>query len=669
MAVRQPALPVIFKRTSSSGRVAAWLPNDTQEMEAHIRLLHPEGSDGFVVLAEKWHGKYAQAQHRARGRITAEVLGRAQFVSMNRFKRGRAGDMLCTVGHVWLEFDPYGEDAQGKPLPHRDMPLEDLRILIAAAIAAAGLPEPSYWSKSGRGLHAVWACEALPGYAARKVQRILDALYGPTLNADGSVPARRFEDPDRDAQEARLAPMWRVFRDAGLDTGTQDSSRVLRIWGSFNQASGTLCERMWPSRIEDIRRCTVDALADAVLPITREELRRRLAERAANPVEPAAPPKAERPRRTPSATAYAGKVGVWDRKLADLLRLRQHRGRIAKGHRHAWVFLTANAHAQAKGGTAATWAELLAPLAGLTVADALDCLRSLDRRQARHEAGETTEHDGVVWSPLFHYSGSKMANLLGVTEEEADAAGLNLVRPGTGRAIPPIERKAAKRVRDGAVPRADRADAKLQAGRQGLALRTAGKTADEAIAAIRAATGRGRTWAIEAMKVAAASPVEDVVETAAPAPSDVPAAVRKSGLERVRFSGRYIGGSCPAPASAPSAPPVPAPVDAPKPYARPTVIQVSDISTRLLVADGVEYLVVDDPKDKVLGRWVLLFVDGQHADATLPAHLEPYLPVRRRRAPRPVRSASRRRPVTEARSPFRPGMTTAEEYRRLTRGF
>lgn len=177
-----------------------------------------------------------------------------QFVSMNRFMRRRAGKLLAAVGHVWADFDPYAEDAQGRPLPYRDLPIEDLRVLLAEAIAAAGVPAPSFWTASGQGLHAVWICEALPGRAAPKLQRIMDALFGPTLAEDGSVPTRRHEDPDRDAQEARLAPMWRTFRDAGLDRGTKDATRVLRVWGSVNPKSNTVCRRLWPALAEDVQR-------------------------------------------------------------------------------------------------------------------------------------------------------------------------------------------------------------------------------------------------------------------------------------------------------------------------------------------------------------------------------------------------------------------------------
>lgn len=636
-----------YLRTGAS--LAPWPADDTWEMQAHVRLLHGQDADGCYVLASK-RGPYAETMHRAREPLALFNLRPAQFVSMNRFMRRRLGAALAAVGHAWLEFDPYAEDAQGRPLPYRGMPLAALMAIIAAAISDAGLPAPSYWTDSGRGLHAVWLCEALPGYAAPKLRRIMDALYGPTLNEDGTVPARLHEDPDRDAQEARLAPMWRVFRDAGLDQGTQDASRVLRIWGSVNPTSGTRCRRLWPEDIEDIRRCTVDAIADAVLPLTGVEFRKRMAERAAMP----APDRPQRPARTRSANAYAGKAGVWERKLTDLLRLREHRGRIAVGQRHAWVFLTANAYAQARGGDTSTWAALLAPLAGLSVEEALDCLGTLGRRQKRNEAGETKEHGGEVWNPLYHYSGAKMADRLGVTAVEANAAGLNLVRPGKGLSVSAIERKAAKRARDGATTHADRADAKLLAGRQGLALRAEGKTMTEAVEAIRASHRRGRTWAIEAMTLAASAPVETL---AVPEPSKP----SRSSNEQVRFSGRYIGGSCPRLAPSSSSTPPQARIRPFMEVVTPEDRRLSREALQRTSADGSVIVVIDH---SFLGL-IALDAQGDHVD--VPVDLLHGLP-RRRRAATVVRPGSRR--ISGPSRPTAPAPAlTADEYRRLSKGF
>ncbi|MCP1558881.1 UNVERIFIED_ORG: hypothetical protein J2W75_002302 [Methylorubrum zatmanii] len=223
---------------------------------------------------------------------------------------------------------------------------------------------------------------------------------------------------------------------------------MLRIWGSVNPKSNTVCCRLWPTLIEDLQRCRVDALADAVLPLTNIAYWQRMEERAA------LPPRPERPARAPRAAPYACKAGGGERKLGDLLRLRERRGRIATDQQHIWVFLAVNAYARAKGGDPGTWASLLAPLAGLSVAEALDCLGTLGRRQERKEAGETVEHGSQAWNPLYHYNCAKLADLLGLTEAEANAAGLNFVRPGKGVAVPDIERKGAERVRDGAVPQA-----------------------------------------------------------------------------------------------------------------------------------------------------------------------------------------------------------------------
>ncbi|MBX4298742.1 hypothetical protein K4H04_23580, partial [Mycobacterium tuberculosis] len=69
------------------------MPRDVMEMLEHIRILHPKGSDGYIVLSSKWHGTYRQFPLiRARGDIPCDILRDAQFVSMNRFSWSRKGD-------------------------------------------------------------------------------------------------------------------------------------------------------------------------------------------------------------------------------------------------------------------------------------------------------------------------------------------------------------------------------------------------------------------------------------------------------------------------------------------------------------------------------------------------------------------------------------------------
>lgn len=636
------------------------------EMARHIATLHPRGSDGCITLASKVGGVYRETSHRAGQPLKRFELAGKHFVSMNRFMRRKTGKLLASVGHTWLDFDPYADDARGNPLPYRGMAPEALMAILAKAIAEAGLPTPSYWTASGRGLHAVWVCESLPGRAASKVARILKELYGPTLNEDGSVPARKRSDPDRDLQEARLAPMWRLFRDAGLDQQTKDSARILRLWGSVNSESGLLCRRIWPEFSEDIQRCRVDALADAVLPLTNDAFKARMAGKAAtSPIEDVKPAK---PRK--AGWSYSPKAGVWDRKLADLLRYREHVGFVPKGKRHLWAFLTANAMAHAKGGTVADWASALAPLAGLRVDDVRSSLASLGRRHDRHLSGETSEHGGTAWSPLFHHRGSTMAELLGLTDEFCAEAGMQSVRPSGTLALTSTQRSVQKRIKDGAIAQGTRAETKAEAGRQGLAMLAEGRSKAETYATLGALFGKGSTWCKEAVRDASdAVPIDAGAEVASIGSKDV---------ETVgRFSGRSIGGSAPAPASAgvsslPAAPAeaveeVAIEANAPVLYDRPRIRRLSSISTEYRTGPSTGFWVIRDPYLKTVSA---LSFDGQDVDVPEDYHLAA-------KAARQARSVAYQTGARRStgRTPQRGRAVAvdraqaADEYRRASQGF
>ncbi|GJD46886.1 hypothetical protein AFCDBAGC_4771 [Methylobacterium cerastii] len=614
---RKPVLLNFSPRDAAyaATRPAAAVENLGEKLK-HIATLHPRGSDGAYTLATKSGGSYSESSYRAGDRLGIVELSGRHFVSMNRFFKRKMAKLLASVGHHWLEFDYYKNDRDGNPLPFAGMQPEAVMAILVAAIAEAGLPPASYWSFSGRGLHAVWVCEALPGTAASKINRIMSALYGPTLNEDGTVPARKYADADRDAQEARLGGMWKIFRDAGLDEQTKDSARLLRLWGSVNPESGLVCRRLWPEWAEDIQRCRVDVLADAVLPLTNAAFKARMAERVASrsgDVEPVEP-------RTRKAWTYSPKAGAWERKEADLLRYRQGLGRIPVGQRHMWLFLTANAAAQAHGRDIRLLAAELAPLAGLTVRDALGCLASLGRRQDRHLQGETREHDGNAWNPLFHHRGTTIANRLGITDEMADRLGMWAVRQTGTIGLTSTQRSAQKRIRDGAIPQPARAEAKAEAGRQGRAMRAEGRTQAETIATLRATFGRGLTWCKEAIgEVVDAAPVKTVTEVVPVASEDA--------FEAGRFSGRYIGGSRPMPpdrieaevAEAVSAPVVKAPaakarvteVSEPVLYDRPIITRLCATSFHYRTGPSSWFLVL---WSDFHGSWSALTSDDTFID-------------------------------------------------------
>lgn len=415
---------------------------------AHVAWLHPKGSVGRAWIGRK--GVDADGDEIFEGETVdpaeaalSPAFADADYVSLNRFwGRRRSGECLKAVGNLVLDFDYNGE---GRPFDGW-MP-EAVRDVLVAAIEAAGIPQPSIWVASGRNVQATYGCEGVKAAAWDRVRAVYNALHGPALATNGRPMAkRRHADPELDAFEARMLPLWRTFRDAGLDRVCRDGARVVRLVGSVNAKSGTMARLIQPAAFADATRYTFHALADAILPISRAEiLERRRARAEAKAAAPANDnPTPVKPRR------HAGPTGRWVGILRDLHAWRDGMGGPPVGWRELWIFLTANATAHVRGGSREDWAAELAPLAGLSEREAFRALGSLDRRQRRHEAGETDEYKGVEQSVLYNHSAAKIIDLLDIQVEQAERFGLRALFPGGGMARTPAERQEARRRRAGA---------------------------------------------------------------------------------------------------------------------------------------------------------------------------------------------------------------------------
>jgi hypothetical protein len=379
-------------------------------------------------------------------------------------------------------------------LPFDGWAPEAVRDVLIEAMGAAGVPLPSIWVATGRNLQATYGCEGVKAAAQDRVRAVYDALYGPDLATNGMPKAkRRHADPELDAFEARMLPLWRLFRDAGLDRVCRDGARVLRLVGSVNVKSGTMARLIHPAAFADAPRYTFHALADALLPFSRAEIverRRARAEAKAAPANDNA--VSAKPRR------HAGPTGRWVGILRDLHAWRDGLGAPPVGKRELWIFLTANATAHVHGGTREDWAAELAPAAGLSVKEAFRALGSLDRRQRRHEAGETDEFKGVQQSALYNYSAARIIDDLDIQVEQAERFGLRALFPGGGKARTPAERQEAKRRRDGAEAYDDIVSERAWRGIAALTMRGEGQT----LAAIAAEMGCSRDTVIDAMRMA-----------------------------------------------------------------------------------------------------------------------------------------------------------------------
>lgn len=460
----------------------------------HLAWLHPKGSVGRVWIGRK--AVDADGEEAFEGETVdpaavtlSPAFANADYSSLNTFwGRRRSGDCLKSVGSLVLDFD------FNKPgLSFDGWSPEAVRDVLVEAMDAAGVPLPSIWIATGRNLQATYGCEGVKAAAWARVEAIYDALHGPDLATNGMPKAkRRHADPELDAFEARMLPLWRVFRDAGLDRVCRDGARVVRLAGSVNAKSGTMARLLVLSQFGDAVRSDFHALADAILPLSRAEIlerrRARAEAKAAAPANDNVTPA--KPRR------HTGPTGRWTGILRDLHAWRDGMGAPPVGMRELWIFLTANATAHVRGGTREDWAAELAPLAGLSEREAFRALGTLDRRQRRHEAGETDEHKGVEQSPLYNYSAAKIVDLLDIQVEQAEAFGLRALFPGGGKAMTPAERQEAKRRRDGARAYDDLANERVWQGVAALTMRAEGL----GVAAIASEVGCSRDTVIEAMR-------------------------------------------------------------------------------------------------------------------------------------------------------------------------
>ncbi|MCG5246874.1 hypothetical protein [Methylorubrum extorquens] len=410
---------------------------------AHVAWLHPKGGVGRVWIGRK--GVDAEGDEIFEGETVdpaavtlSPAFANADYSSLNTFwGRRRSGECLKSVGSTILDFD-YNKAG----LRFDGWAPEAVRDVLVEAMAEAGVPLPSIWVATGRNLQATYGCDGVKAAAWARVEAIYDALHGPDLATNGLPKAKRKrDDAVLDAFEARMLPVWRLFRDAGLDRVCRDGARVVRLVGSVNAKSGVMARLLGLSSFGDAVRYDFHALADAILPLSRAEiLERRRVRAEAKAAAPANDnPAPAKPRR------HAGPTGRWTGILRDLHAWRDGMGAPPVGMRELWIFLTANATAHVRGGCREDWAAELAPLAGLSEREAFRALGTLDRRQRRHEAGETDEHKGVEQSPLYNYSAATIVDLLDVQVEQAEAFGLRALFPGGGKALTPAERQRASR--------------------------------------------------------------------------------------------------------------------------------------------------------------------------------------------------------------------------------
>lgn len=466
---------------------------------------------------ERWETRVVSVSELA----TSDALLWATHISMQRFYGARGSTSLVQVRSFIADADCHDQPE------FRGLAPEEMAGILIERLRAAGKPLPSYILFSGRGLHCVWLHQPLmatPGIVRRhrSVQRHMHGPKGGKPCATvRTASGTRLQDPEVVAHEETMAAVW---RGTGLDRGAADTARVLRLAGSYNAKSGQVARLVWPASWTDVQEHDFEDLATAFLPFTRDQMaclkaerqasyeqrERARQERRAEQEAAGIPVEVEKPRRRISGGHWANVV-----EALDAIRVNRWGGTPPEGKRDLWAFLSACAIAQAEGGDAVSWASRLAGLAGLPEAELRTSLGALERILRRGEAGETSgdEAERLVG---YVYSKARMLSLLGLSKDDARAAGAEALLPG-GVARSERERSASRRAEAGVQPRAVTVFARLSDGREALAMQAAGKAMREIVALFHGR--RGETSLRRAMAEAAAeTPADALSENVAATP-------------------------------------------------------------------------------------------------------------------------------------------------------
>lgn len=435
----------------------------------HLRALHPRNGrsggrrHGHVAFGQRvrkgdrnwrqWSVDVAEAPHIAKDTIDRGAAVDF-YVSMQAFHGRRRIANLASIGCTYCDID-YREKEQWAGRNPRVV-----LTAILATLAEAKIPPPSFVMDSGRGLCLVWLHELLPPAVLKRWNLVQDRI-------------------------------GEVLAEFGADVNAKDAARVFRVAGSIHSEAEKDRRRVRLFWIQgspgEPFRYSFDALADQVLPYTREQVVSFRAERA---------------KRRASGKGKAGKPsGRLDRAsygeavLEDLERLRTHRhadGTVPVGRRDVWLFCTSMAlawscHPQALEREII---RIAVRAAGWSQREAKNQMGSIIRRAHDAAAGKTVSFAGKEIDPRYRMKAATIVKWLGITADEQRAAGLRILLDKDVRKERKARCERERRQRNGAASRKDAQAERLRIGRGSLyRMAKEGITRDELAAELGVSTG------------------------------------------------------------------------------------------------------------------------------------------------------------------------------------
>ena len=288
---------------------------------------------------------------------------------------------LAHIGTCFVDLDYYNTElGYSEPWPVLELVLRHCEAMT--------VPLPSLVIDSGQGLQIKWYHDPLPRQAL----------------------------PRWDAVQSHLNQQ---FAHLGADHRAKDASRVLRVVRTTNQKNGKPVKVLWQqaSGFEgDAQHYSFDALAEAILPVTRETI--------------TAKRKARKGRKA-SVTRIAGRSQFslnslnWSR-MEDILKLGQIRGGFAEGQRELACFWACNFYALRyakelinRQGEYHEFASLCRQIAPhWDMGRVRDKTSNLYPLLKKHANGETVSFQGREYSPLYTPTSQHLIDTFEILDDE-----------------------------------------------------------------------------------------------------------------------------------------------------------------------------------------------------------------------------------------------------------
>lgn len=381
---------------------------------------------------------------------TSFWISQGEFTKPNRQKHNLARIAVC-----WVDLDLHHPNSA--PTLHalnRDTALDK----ALATCTARGIPTPSIVLWTGRGLALKWLTEVLPRAAYPRWAAVQKALV-------------------------------EAFNDLGADDSARDASRILRIPGTYNPKSAQQCVPIYANTFfGEIVRYSFDDLADAVLPITREQLHILRRQRTAAQQEKARRIEhhlkvLESERKAPGCDNLRpfNPVRLAWLQVDDFRRLAALRPPTVRpqGWTNSLVWMASSALAVAVWADADRWKKELPSFATelaphWTPSRIQQATASVLARMNEMAKGQWVEYKGKKRPPVYTPKHQTILDTLGVTDDEAQQLAV-ILSPAVREEREKARQAAHRRLR-GELERAAYLEAKQEKREQARVMREQGAT-------------------------------------------------------------------------------------------------------------------------------------------------------------------------------------------------